>query len=53
MFSAEDVDAALDFPTLIDELAAAMRGGFVAPHRHHHAIERPGEPEATDLLMSA
>ena len=38
IFSAEDVDAALDFPALIDELKEAMRGGFVAPHRHHHAI---------------
>ena len=31
IFSAEDVDAALDFPALIDALAEAMRGGFVAP----------------------
>ena len=45
VFSADDVDAALDFPALIDELAEAMRGGFVAPHRHHHAIERAGEPD--------
>ncbi len=41
-FSADDVDAALDFPALIEELAEAMRGGFLAPHRHHHAIERAG-----------
>jgi ornithine cyclodeaminase/alanine dehydrogenase-like protein (mu-crystallin family) len=53
VFSADDVDAALDFPTLIDELAQAMRGGFVSPHRHHHAIERAGEPAATHLLMPA
>ncbi len=53
IFSAEDVDAALDFPALIDELKEAMRGGFVAPHRHHHAIERAGEPTATQLLMPA
>ena len=53
VFSADDVDAALDFPTLIEELAQAMRGGFVAPHRHHHAIERAGEPAATHLLMPA
>jgi ornithine cyclodeaminase/alanine dehydrogenase-like protein (mu-crystallin family) len=53
IFSADDVDAALDFPALIDELAEAMRGGFVAPHRHHHAIERAGEAAATHLLMPA
>jgi ornithine cyclodeaminase len=53
VFSADDVDAALDFPALIDELARAMRGGFVAPHRHHHPIERAGEPTATHLLMPA
>ena len=53
VFSADEVDAALDFPALIDELAEAMRGGFVAPHRHHHAIERAGEPTATHLLMPA
>ena len=53
VFSADDVDAALDFASLIDELGEAMRGGFVAPHRHHHAIERAGEPEATHLLMPA
>ena len=53
VFSAEDVDEALDFPSLIDELAQAMRGGFIAPRRHHHAIERAGEPAATHLLMPA
>jgi ornithine cyclodeaminase/alanine dehydrogenase-like protein (mu-crystallin family) len=53
VFSADDVDAALDFPALIDELAEAMQGGFIAPHRHHHAIERAGEPTATHLLMPA
>jgi ornithine cyclodeaminase/alanine dehydrogenase-like protein (mu-crystallin family) len=53
VFSAEDVDAALGFPALIDELAEAMRCGFVAPQRHHHAIERAGQPEATHLLMPA
>ncbi len=53
VFSADDVDAGLDFPSLIDELAEAMRGGFVAPHRHHHAIERAGEPQASHLLMPA
>jgi len=53
VFSAEDLDRTLDFPALIDELAAAMRGGFVAPRRHHHPIQRAGEPVATCLLMPA
>ena len=53
VFSAEDVDAALDFPSLIDALGEAMRGGFVAPGRHHHEIERAGEAAATQLLMPA
>jgi ornithine cyclodeaminase len=53
VFSAADIDAILDFPALIDELAEAMRGGYIAPHRHHHPIERAGEPQATHLLMPA
>jgi ornithine cyclodeaminase len=50
---AAEVDAALDFPSLIDALAEAFRGGFQAPERHHHSIERPGEATATTLLMPA
>jgi ornithine cyclodeaminase/alanine dehydrogenase-like protein (mu-crystallin family) len=52
-FSAADIDAALDFPSLIDALSESFRGGFAAPQRHHHEIERPGEPAATALLMPA
>ena len=52
-FAAAEIDAALDFPSLIDALAEAFRGGFQAPQRHHHAIERPGEAAATTLLMPA
>jgi ornithine cyclodeaminase len=53
VFSAEDLDRTLDFPALIDELAEAMRGGFIAPHRHHHPVQRAGEPVAIHLLMPA
>ena len=53
VFTAEEVDAALDFPALVDALGEAFRGGLVAPVRHHHAIAREGEPEATHLLMPA
>jgi ornithine cyclodeaminase len=52
-FSADDIDRSLDFPHLIDALAEAMRGGFFAPHRHHHPVQRAGEPVATHLLMPA
>ncbi len=52
-FSAGDIDAALDFPGLVEALGEAMRGGFIAPARHHHDIERAGEPQATHLIMPA
>jgi ornithine cyclodeaminase len=52
-FTAGEIDAALDFPALINALAEAFRGGFHAPQRHHHEIERLGEPVATALLMPA
>jgi ornithine cyclodeaminase len=53
VFSAADLDEALDFPALVEALAQAFRGGFVAPRRHHHLIERSGEAAATQLLMPA
>jgi ornithine cyclodeaminase/alanine dehydrogenase-like protein (mu-crystallin family) len=53
LFSASAIDAALDFPSLVDALADAFRGGFIAPQRHHHPIARVGEPAATHLLMPA
>jgi ornithine cyclodeaminase/alanine dehydrogenase-like protein (mu-crystallin family) len=52
-FSAAEIDAALDFPSLIDALATSFRSGFVAPQRHHHEIDRAREPAATALLMPA
>jgi ornithine cyclodeaminase len=52
-FAAAEIDAALDFPSLIDAIAEAFRGGFHAPERCCHPIERPGEPTATTLLMPA
>jgi ornithine cyclodeaminase len=51
--SAADVDAALDFPALIEALEQAFRGGLEAPPRHHHALPVSGEPDATHLLMPA
>jgi ornithine cyclodeaminase/alanine dehydrogenase-like protein (mu-crystallin family) len=52
-FPAEDVDAALDFPSLIESLSQAMRGGSVAPRRHHYEIEPAGEAPAMQPLMPA
>ncbi len=49
---AAEIDSVLDYPALVDALSAAFRAGVVAPVRHHHAIERPGET-ATLLLMPA
>ncbi len=53
VFSAADIDAALDFPALTEALAEAFRGGMVAPVRHHHSIARTREADATHLLMPA
>jgi ornithine cyclodeaminase/alanine dehydrogenase-like protein (mu-crystallin family) len=53
LVSATELDEALDFPSLIDALAIAFRGGIVAPTRHHHAIERASGDAATHLLMPA
>lgn len=44
---------ALPFPALINSLEAIFRSRAEAPERHHHAIEVPGEAEATLLLMPA
>ena len=52
-FTAAEIDAALDFDSLVDALIEAFQGDFVAPERHHHVIERPGGAKATHLLMPA
>jgi ornithine cyclodeaminase len=52
VIDAKAVDDRLNFPLLIEALAAAFRGGVAAPHRVHHAIERAGAT-ATHLLMPA
>lgn len=53
IISAEAVDALLDFPSLIEALAAAFCGGVHAPVRHHHTIERKEGADSTMLLMPA
>ncbi len=56
IFSAQQVDAALDDGVLIDRLEALFRQGCEMPPRHHHTIEQaagPGSSDATLLLMPA
>lgn len=52
---AEQVRAATPWPALVDALEAAFRNrdGVETPLRHHHAMGRAGEPDATLLLMPA
>jgi ornithine cyclodeaminase/alanine dehydrogenase-like protein (mu-crystallin family) len=52
--TADEIDAALSYPALVDVLEAAFRTGAIAPPRHHHTIRMPGgAADATLLLMPA
>ncbi len=42
VISAAEVEAALDFDSLVERLRQAFRRDTVVPPRHHHAIETPG-----------
>jgi ornithine cyclodeaminase/alanine dehydrogenase-like protein (mu-crystallin family) len=53
IIGADEVDAALDFPDLVENLRAAFRAGAVQPVRHHHAVKRPDGAATTLLLMPA
>ncbi|CAN1487168.1 COG2423 Predicted ornithine cyclodeaminase, mu-crystallin homolog [Rhabdaerophilaceae bacterium] len=46
------VDAALDFPALVEAIDSALRAEIVVPVRHHHAIARI-DGQATHLIMPA
>ena len=50
--SADDIDAVLTFPELIDTLTEAFVASGANPPRHHHAIGS-GDPHATHLIMPA
>jgi ornithine cyclodeaminase len=53
ILSAADVEAALDWDSLIERLRQAFRRGAEVPVRHHHEIANPGGLEGTLLLMPA
>lgn len=53
MVSAEETRNSLDFPALVRTLEEAFAGDAEVPVRHHHSIPRPGEQDATLLLMPA
>jgi alanine dehydrogenase len=49
-----EVNATLDFTSLVEALRQMFRTGCEAPLRHHHTIKDPaGGPDATLLLMPA
>ncbi len=54
VIGAAEIDAALDFPSLIARLRATFRdAGVAVPPRHHHALADQGGGPATLLLMPA
>jgi ornithine cyclodeaminase len=53
VITSEDLAKTFTFPLLIEALRDAFRSEVEVPVRHHHPIERPGEPSAMLLLMPA
>jgi ornithine cyclodeaminase len=53
VISADDLARTFTFPLLIEALRHAFHSEIEIPVRHHHPIERPGEPAAMLLLMPA
>lgn len=51
--SAETLTKVLNWPDLIEALRVQFQKGCVAPPRHHHTMEVPGQADATMLLMPA
>ncbi len=53
VISAAEVEAALDFDSLVERLRQAFRRDIAVPLRHHHKVATPEGDEATLLLMPA
>jgi alanine dehydrogenase len=51
--SAAELEQLLDYPSLVDALAAGFAADWTVPVRHHYSIPMPNEPEQTLLLMPA
>jgi len=51
IFSAAEVDRALDDVALIDRLNALFRAGCEMPVRHHHPIRAPNGPGSVDAML--
>jgi alanine dehydrogenase len=51
--SAAELERLLDYPSLVDALAAGFAADWTVPVRHHYSIPMQGEPEQTLLLMPA
>ncbi|MDD9877046.1 MAG: ornithine cyclodeaminase family protein [Magnetovibrio sp.] len=50
---AGDLAEKLDYPSLVDALAAAFQGDVTVPPRHHHTVPVANGRDATLLLMPA
>ncbi len=51
--SAAELERLLDYPSLVDALAAGFAADWTVPVRHHYSIPIRGEPDQTLLLMPA
>ena len=52
-FSPAETAAALNYSGLIAAISEVFASGATAPQRHHHTMEKSGEPDAVLLLMPA
>jgi ornithine cyclodeaminase len=52
VLGADEVNATLSYPPLIEALREAFRGDLAVPARHHHTVPQPGS-DATLLVMPA
>lgn len=53
IITAQDIEEATTFRSMIEALRSGFRSEINAPVRHHHTVTRPGQSDATLLLMPA